>query len=71
MTFKATVEFVIVFVRLILVKLGADGFTGPRRESDIRYECNFKIALKGRSFREDRDYLYEWLLHTRLLWKKA
>ena len=46
-TFETTGKFVIVLVRLILVKLGADGFTGPRRESDIRYECNFKIALKG------------------------
>ena len=47
MRFKTTVEFVIVLVRLILGKLGADGFTGPRRESDIRYECNLKIVLKG------------------------
>ena len=47
MTFKTTVEFVIVLVRLIFRKLGVDGFTGPRRESDIRYECNLKIVLKG------------------------
>ena len=47
MTFKTTVEFVIVFVRLILGKLGVDGFTGPRRESDIRYECDLKVVLKG------------------------
>ena len=46
-TFKTTVEFVIVLVRLIFRKLGADGFTGPRRESEIRYECNLKIVLKG------------------------
>ena len=35
-TFKTTVEFVIVFVRFTLGKLGVDGFTAPRRESDIR-----------------------------------
>ena len=46
-TFETTVEFVIVLVRLILGKLGVDGFTGPRRESDIRYECDLKVVLKG------------------------
>ena len=46
-TFKTTGEFVIVFVRLVFGKLGVDGFTGPRRESYIRYECNLKIVLKG------------------------
>ena len=46
-TFKTTGEFAIAFVRLVFGKLGIDGFTGPRRESDIRYECNLKIVLKG------------------------
>ena len=45
-TFETTGEFVIVFVRLILGQLGVDGYSGPRRESDIRYECNLKIVLK-------------------------
>ena len=35
-TFETTGEFVIVFVRLILGKLGVDIFTGPRRENDVR-----------------------------------
>ena len=35
-TFETTGEFVIVFVRLILVKLGVDVFTGSRRENDVR-----------------------------------
>ena len=35
MTFETTGKFVIVFVRLILGKVGVDGFTGPRRESDV------------------------------------
>ena len=29
-------KFLIVFVRMILRKAGFDGFTGPRRESDVR-----------------------------------
>ena len=35
-TFETTSKFVIVFVRLILGKVGVEVFTGPRRESDIR-----------------------------------
>ena len=46
-TFERTGKFVIVLLRLILGKLGADGFTGPRGESDIRYECDLKLVLKG------------------------
>ena len=47
MTFKTTAEFLIVFVRLILGKLRVDGFSGSRRESDIRYDCDLKVVLKG------------------------
>ena len=46
-TFEATDKFLIVYVRLILGKVGVDGFTGPRRESDIRHECDLKVLLKG------------------------
>ena len=46
MTFERTGKFVIVFVRLILGKVGVDGFTEARRESDIRYEYNLKVELK-------------------------
>ena len=46
-TFETTRKFVIVFVRLILGKMGIDRFTGPRRESDMRYECDLKVVLKG------------------------
>ena len=35
-TFGTTGKFVIVFVRLILGKVGVDVFTGLRRESDVR-----------------------------------
>ena len=44
---ETTGKFLIVHVRLILGKVGVDGFTGPRRESDIRYECDLKVLLKG------------------------
>ena len=45
-TFQTTGKFLTVLVRLILGKLGVAGFTGPRRESDIRYECDLKVVLK-------------------------
>ena len=35
-TFEITGKFLIVFVRLILRKVGVDVFTGPRGESDAR-----------------------------------
>ena len=47
MTFETTSKLLIVFVRLILGKVGVDGLTGPRRESDIRYEYDLKVVLKG------------------------
>ena len=34
--FERTRIFLIVFARLILVKVKVDGFTGPLRESDVR-----------------------------------
>ena len=46
MTFETTDKFLIVFVRLILGKRWVDVFTGPRRESDIRYEFELKPLLK-------------------------
>ena len=35
-TFETTGMFVVVLVRLRLGKLGVDGFTGPRLESEVR-----------------------------------
>ena len=46
-TFETTSKFLIVFVRLILGKVGVDGFTEPRRESEIRYEFDLKVVLRG------------------------
>ena len=46
-TFETTSKFLIVFVRLILGKVGVDVFTDPRRESDVRYEFDLKVVLKG------------------------
>ena len=40
-------KFLIVFVRVILAKVGVDRFTGPRREGDIKYERDLKTLLKG------------------------
>ena len=42
MTFETTGKFLNAFVRLTLGKVGVDGFTGPRRESDVRQENNFQ-----------------------------
>ena len=46
-TFETTGKFLIVFVRLILGIVGFDVFTQLPRESDIRYEFELKILLKG------------------------
>ena len=46
-TFETTGKFLIIFVRLILGKMGVDGSTEPRRESDIKDEFNLKVILKG------------------------
>ena len=46
-TFKTTSKLLIVFVRLILGKVGVDVVTGPQREIDIRYEFDLKVNLKG------------------------
>ena len=47
MTLETTGKFLIVFVRLILGQVGVGGFTGPGRKSDIRYEFDLKVVLKG------------------------
>ena len=46
-TFETTGKFLIVSVRLILGKMGVDGFTRLRRKSDIRYEFDLKGVLKS------------------------
>ena len=45
--FEITSKFLTDFVRLILGKVGMDGFMEPRREIDIRYEFGLKVILKG------------------------
>ena len=50
-TLQTTGKFLIVFVRLILGKIGVDGFTRPYQESDIRYEFELKVSLKGTGFK--------------------
>ena len=46
-TFETTGRNLIVFVRLILGKVGVDRNIGTRWENDFRYECDLKIELKG------------------------
>ena len=46
-TFERTGKFLIVFVRLILGKVGVDGFTRPRRKSGITDEFDLNIVIKG------------------------
>ena len=43
LNFQAAIKFIIVSVRLILPKVRVDGFTRPRRESDVR--CKFHVKL--------------------------
>ena len=48
--FQTTSIFLIVFVMLILrltIDIEIDGFNRPQRESDIRYEFDLKVVLKG------------------------
>ena len=50
MIFRTTSIFLIVFVMLILrltIDIEIDGFNRPQRESDIRYEFDLKVVLKG------------------------
>ena len=51
-TFKTTGKLLMVFVRLILGKVGVDGFTGPRREIDMRYEFGFKVIWKDLGYKQ-------------------
>ena len=46
MILETASKFVIVFVRLILGKMGFDGFTGPQRKIDGQYKFSLKIILK-------------------------
>ena len=45
--FETTSKFLFAFVRLILARVGVDGFTGPRQEIDVRYEFGLKVILKS------------------------
>ena len=40
--FPKTTKFDIACIRLMLEKVGVNGFTGPRSETDVRYEFGFK-----------------------------
>ena len=51
-TYYTTGKFLIVFIRLILGKVGVDGFLAPRRESDIRYKIDLKIMFKDLGWKQ-------------------
>ena len=51
MIFEITSKFHIVFVKLMIDKVGVDGFTRPRQETDIRYEFSLKVTLKGLGYK--------------------
>ena len=44
--FQTASKFVVVFIRLILGKVGLEEFTGPQRKIDVRCEIDFKVVLK-------------------------
>ena len=45
-------RFPIGCVKLILVKVGFDIFTGPRRKIAARYKFGFKVILRGSGFKQ-------------------
>ena len=52
MIFEATIKFFLIkklncFCKTDIGKSGSDGFTGLQRKTDIRYEFNMKVILKG------------------------
>ena len=49
MVFETTSK--IVFVIVIMRKVGVDGLTEPRREIDIRYEFGLKVILKDLGYK--------------------
>ena len=44
--FETANKFVIIFVGLMLEKVGVDGFSGSRREIDIKHEFDFELLRK-------------------------
>ena len=50
MIFEITSKFPIVILRLVFGKVWVDGVTGPERVSEIRYESDLQIVLKGLGF---------------------
>ena len=49
--FLTTRKFAIACVRLILRKVWVDGFTGPQRKVDVRYEFGLKVVLKSLGYK--------------------
>ena len=62
MTFQTIGTFLLVFVRLTLGKVGLDGV------EKVTPDINFILSPYYRSYSADRDFLYESLSNSRLLW---
>ena len=45
--FETTSKFQLFFISLVFGKLGVDGVTGQQRESDVKYESDLMVILKG------------------------
>ena len=45
MIYEIKSKFLVAFVKLILGKVGVDGFTGPQQEEDITYDFSIKVIL--------------------------
>ena len=47
MIFQIIGKFPFVFVRLIFGKVWVDAVTGQRQKTDVRYELDLQVNLKG------------------------
>ena len=45
MIYEIKSKFLVAFVKLILGKVGVDGFTGSQQEEDITYDFSIKVIL--------------------------
>ena len=45
MIYEIKSKFLVAFVKLILGKVGVDGFTGQQQEEDITYDFSIKVIL--------------------------
>ena len=61
--FQGHLKQINYFCKTDIGKMEVDGFTRPRRESDVYYK--FCLSPYYRSLSADRDFLYKLLLNSR------